>query len=294
MKVKTKTTEEEVLKNKLNEFTIEEVESYLELLLTKCLEAAEKDDLPTYTNIEKTLNNSILIFSSKVRNFNILYNGIKLRVANKFLKKQFNNNDLSVLEDVNIKGSFLTVEEATKITEAEDYKRYLQAKARAENLVKPSEIFSNDRYSYIGSEGELVDNETNYSVYIEGLNNNIEIFKAFITKDSAILTDIEKDLLNRKPSIESIAKEEEKLKDKEDHPYSYNRYNFTENDGTFYFNENDVFLVSFDDVILTIYHKRTGTKAIIEVYTEKWFFIDFCNYCLGKVGTIIKELEEEE
>ena len=31
-----------------------------------------------------------------------------------------------------------------------------------------------------------------------------EIFKAFITKDSAILTDIEKDLLNRKPSIESI------------------------------------------------------------------------------------------
>jgi len=101
MKVKTKTTEEEVLKSKLNEFTIEEVESYLELLLTKCLEAVEKDDLPTYSSIEKTLNNSIIIFSSKVRNFNILYNGIKLRVANKFLKKYFNNNGLSVLEDVN-------------------------------------------------------------------------------------------------------------------------------------------------------------------------------------------------
>lgn len=292
MKAK-KTTEEEVLKSKLNEFTIEEVESYLELVLTKCLEAAEKDDLPTYSSIEKTLNNSIIIFSSKVRNFNILYNGIKLRVANKFLKKHFNNNNLSVLEDVNVKGTFLTVEEAAKITEAEDYKRYLQAKAIAENSVKPSEIFSNDRYSYIGSEGELVDNETNYSVYVEGLNNNIEIFKAFITKDSAILTDIEKDLLNRKPSVESIAKEEETLKQKEENPYSWNRYNFSENDGTFYFNENDVFLVSFDDVILNIYHKRTGTKAVIEVYTEKWFFIDFCNYCLGKVGTIVKELTED-
>jgi len=187
----------------------------------------------------------------------------------------------------------LTVEEATKITESEDYKRYLEAKANVERTLKPSEIFSNERYSYIGAESELVDNETKYSVFIEGLNNNIEIFKAFITKDSAILTDIEKDLLNREPSIESIAKEEENLKKKEENPYSWNRYNFSENDGTFYFNENEVFLVSFDDVILTIYHKRTGTKAIIEVYTEKWFFIDFCNYCLGKVGTIIKELEEE-
>lgn len=293
MKAKTKTSEEEVLKSKLNEFTIEEVESYLELLLTKCLEALEKEDLPTYSSIEKTLNNSLIIFSSKVRNFNILYNGIKLRVANKFLKKYFNNNGLSVLEDVNVKGSFLTVEEATKITEAEDYKRYLEAKANVERTLKPSELFSNDRYSYISDKWELIDNETNYSVMIEGLNNNIEIFKAFITKDSAILTDVEQELLNREPSIESIANEEEKLKYKEDHPYSYNRYNFTENEGTFYYNENDVFLVYFDDVILTIYHKRTGTKAIIEVYTEKWFFIDFCNYCLGKVGTIIKEMEEE-
>lgn len=291
MKVKTKTTEEEVLKNKLNEFTIEEVESYLELLLTKCLEAAEKDDLQTYTNIEKTLNNSILIFSSKVRNFNILYNGIKLRVANKFLKKQFNNNDLSVLEDVNVKGSFLTVEEATKITEAEDYKRYLQAKKNVESSLKPSDIFINDRYSYVADKWELVDKETKYSVLVEGLNENIEIFKAFITKDSAILTDIEKDLLNRKPSIVAIAKEEEKIKEKEKHPYSF--MNGAYGEDVFYYNENDVFLVYFEDILLNIYHKRTGTKTTLEVYSEKWFFIDFCNYCLGKVGTIIKELEEE-
>ena len=66
MKVKTKTTEEEVLKSKLNEFTIEEVESYLELLLTKCLEAVEKEDLQTYGSIEKTLNSIIspLLFVS--------------------------------------------------------------------------------------------------------------------------------------------------------------------------------------------------------------------------------------
>ena len=69
-----KLTSEEKLNNQLRNFTIEEVESYLELLLTKCLEAIEKEDLPTYSSIEKTLNNSLIIFSSKVRNFNILYN----------------------------------------------------------------------------------------------------------------------------------------------------------------------------------------------------------------------------
>ena len=36
-----------------------------------------------------------------------------------------------------------------------------------------------------------------------------------------------------------------------------------------------------------------GTKTTLEVYSEKWFFIDFCNYCLGKVGTIVKELAED-
>ena len=97
MKAKKKFIEKE-LTNQIKNFTIEETESYLELLLTKCLEAVEKDDLMTYGSIEKILNDSLNIFNSKFRFFNILYNSIKLRVANKFLKKYFNNNQVSVLE----------------------------------------------------------------------------------------------------------------------------------------------------------------------------------------------------
>ena len=43
----------------------------------------------TYRSIEKVLNDSLTIFNSKFRFFNILYNSTKLRVANKFLKKIF-------------------------------------------------------------------------------------------------------------------------------------------------------------------------------------------------------------
>jgi len=110
-----KLTSEEKLNIQLRNFTIEEIESYLELLLTKAIESVEKEDLATYGSIEKTLNSSLIIFSSKVRNFHIIYNRIKLKVANKFLKKYLNSN-ITILDEVGTAGAFLTVEEAEKIT----------------------------------------------------------------------------------------------------------------------------------------------------------------------------------
>ena len=50
-----KLSAEEQLTNQLKNFTIEEAESYLELLLSKSIEAIKKDDLQTYSAIEKTL-----------------------------------------------------------------------------------------------------------------------------------------------------------------------------------------------------------------------------------------------
>ena len=135
--MKAKKVIEKELTNQIKNFTIEETESYLELLLTKCLEAVEKDDLMTYGSIEKILNDSLTIFNSKFRFFNILYNSIKLRVANKFLKKYFKNNQVSVLENVNINDSFLTFGKAEEIIKAEDYKNYLEAKNNVLNNYNP-------------------------------------------------------------------------------------------------------------------------------------------------------------
>ena len=298
MKVKEpKLTEEEKLNNQLRNFTIEEIESYLELLLTKCLEAAEKEDLATYGSIEKTLNSSLIIFSSKVRNFNIIYNRIKLKVANKFLKKYIKSN-LTILEEVGASGSFLTVEEAEKITAAEEYLKYKTAKDNVKKELEPSVIFSNDRYSVI-SEDEyfytLFDKESkNYSqIEIEGSS---EILKAFVTKDSDLLIDVEKQLLNHEVTPEEIAKAENLLKKYtstiglEEHiSFRKKKDNYLEN--TIYYNENEVFIVfqmkggDFD-----IYHKRTGLSAEIYTYCDSWFSMDFINFCMGKAGSLLNEL----
>ena len=292
-----KLTEEEKLTNQLRNFTIEEVESYLELLLTKCLESVEKEDLQTYGSIEKTLNSSLIIFSSKVRNFNVLYNKIKLRVANKFLRKLLNNN-LSVLEEVGTSGSFLTVEEAEKILASEDYIKYSTAKNNIENSLKPSEVLTNDRYSFIMDQDKLIDKVANFHVEVE-LEGSYEIFKAFITKDSAILTDIEKKLLNHEITVEEIAKEESRLQKHsytvglEEHiSFRKNHSNYIED--TIYYNENEIFLTFVTDWGLVIYHKRTGTSVEVILYAESWFLMDFATYCIGKAGTLINEMEDPQ
>lgn len=294
----SKLTEEEKLTNQLRNFTIEEIESYLELLLTKCLEAIEKEDLPTYNNIEKTLNSSLIIFSSKVRNFNIIYNRIKLKVANKFLKKYLNNN-VSVLEEVGASGSFLTVEEAEKIAESEEYIKYNTAKRNLEKSLEPSLVYNNDRYSAISTDGydfTLIDKESNFHVNVE-VEGHTEIFKAFITKDSAILTDIEKKILNHEITAEKIASAESKLK-KETYSYGLEEHiSFRKKysdyiEDTVYFNENDVFLVLVATWGLVVYHKRTGTKVELIIYAESWFLMDLATFCIGKTGMLINEMED--
>lgn len=301
MKKKNKApSEEDVLKNKLREFSIEEIESYLELLLTKCLEAIENEDIGTYSEIEKTLNKSIIIFSSTVRNFNIIYNSIKLRVANKFLKKLLNNNSLSVLEDVSTKGSFLTVEEADKILKAEEYLKYTTAKNNLQDSLKTEVVLSNDRYSFISDEvfydGTLIDKESKFHVNVE-LEGNSEIFKAFLTKDSALLTDVEKKLLNKELKPEEIAKEEDKLKKEtytiglEEH-ISFRKKHSHYIEDTIYYNENKVFLTYVTSWGLVIYHKRTGSSVEVILYADSWFLMDLATYCIGKAGSLINEMED--
>lgn len=283
-----KLTSEEKLNNQLRNFTIEEIEAYIELLLTKCLEAVEKEDLPTYTNIEKTLNNSLIIFSSKVRNFNIIYNRIKLRVANKFLKKYLNNNSLSVLEDVSITGTFLTVEEAEKIAEAEEFKRFKKAKNRLTKAdLKTNEIYSNDRYSYNVDLFTLTDKKTGFYSEVD-VDSNLELLKAFITKDSALLDNAEKEALANEVPVIEIVKEDIKLEAKAKLPKKWDIEDFS------YYNENEVFLAVVDNYDLIIYHKKTGSKVLIESFNkENWFLKEFASYCMGKEGIVIQDLNTD-
>lgn len=294
-----KLTEEEKLTNQLKNFTIEEIESYLELLLTKSIEAIEKEDLSTYGSIEKTLNSSLIIFSSKVRNFYIIYNRIKLKVANKFLKKYLNNN-ITILDEVGTAAAFLTVEEAEKITEAEEYIKYKTAKTNVINSFKPSILFFNDRYTINSTDSyyyTIIDKESKYHSEIE-VEGSSEILKAFVTKDSAILTDIEKQLLNHETTPEEIAKAENLLKKQtstiglEEHISFKKKFeNYIED--TIYYNENEVFIVFVTKYgTFEIFHKRTGSSVTIYTSSESWFSMDFINFCMGKTGSLINEMQD--
>lgn len=278
-----KLTEEEKLTIQLRNFTIEEIESYLELLLTKAIESVEKEDLATYGSIEKTLNSSLIIFSSKVRNFNILYNKIKLKVANKFLKKYLNNN-ISILEEVGTSGAFLTVEEAEKITAAEDYLTYKKAKANIEKPVK-AELVENEKY-LVELEGyflTILDKETGSKILDVEYTGNTEILKAFVEKEGALL---DNDKLIYPVTVEAIANEERILK------YKPKTFEIEE-----FYNFNESFIVKINEYgCFQIIHKTT--KSIFE-FTEIFnknidaFLIHFCDYCLGKQGFRTKEILNE-
>lgn len=278
-----KLTEEEKLTNQLRNFTIEEIESYLELLLTKSLEALEKEDLATYGHIEKTLNSSLIIFSSKVRNFNILYNKIKLKVANKFLKKYFNNN-VTILEEVGTSGAFLTVEEAEKITEAEDYLTYKRAKANVEKP-KLAKLVENDKY-LVEIEGyflTILDKETGAKILDVEFTGNTEILKAFVTGKGAL---IDNDKLIYPVTVEAIANEERILK------YKSNTFEIEE-----FYNFNEHFIVKINEYgYFQVIHKTTKSIfEFIEIYNKNIdaFLIQFCDYCLGKQGFRTKEILNE-
>ena len=137
---------------------------------------------------KKVLNDSLTIFNSKFMFFNILYNSIKLRVANKFLKKYFKNNQISVLENINIKDTILTFGKSEEIVKSEDYRNYLEAKNNVLNNYNPNTIYSNDKYCYLHNEGKLIDKETGFNVFVD-VFENLELLNAFITKDSSSLTE---------------------------------------------------------------------------------------------------------
>ena len=75
------------LQQKLNNFNPEEVESYLEVLLKKCLEATVEKDYLALGTVEDILNKSIVIFSSNIQNFSLMYSNVKLKVAIQYLAK---------------------------------------------------------------------------------------------------------------------------------------------------------------------------------------------------------------
>lgn len=90
------------LQQKLNNFNPEEVESYLEVLLKKCLEATVEKDYLALGTVEDILNKSIVIFSSNIQNFSLMYSNVKLKVAIQYLAKYIELDNTEAFKFFNV------------------------------------------------------------------------------------------------------------------------------------------------------------------------------------------------
>lgn len=109
---------EEQLRIKLDNFTPEEAEGYLKVLLRKCLEATIKEDYLVLGNTEELLNKSILILDFKINNFNLFYSNLKLEVATEYLAKYIDVKEVEAFNFLNVVPKFYkepkeTIEEKT-------------------------------------------------------------------------------------------------------------------------------------------------------------------------------------
>lgn len=98
------------LRQQLNNFNPEEVESYLEVLLRKCLEATVEKDYLALGSVEDILNKSIVILSSKVKNFSLMYSNVKLKVATDYLAKYIEVDNAEAFKFFNVLPEFIEEE----------------------------------------------------------------------------------------------------------------------------------------------------------------------------------------
>ena len=187
---KEENTLEKQLHIKLNNFKPEEAEAYLDSLLRKCLEAVIQEDYLTLGNLEDLLNKSIIILASKIKNFNVFYANLRLKVVTSYLAKYINVNETEAFNFINVLPEYVSLEEANKIASTKDYENYTRAFNYYNDYYE--EIVENEAYSCIIEPDELL--HINFKGYNEldsseiGVGegcfdyvDEIAVLKAFVT-----------------------------------------------------------------------------------------------------------------
>lgn len=283
-KVKKEDTFEVELNHKLNNFNPEEVESYLEVLLRKCLEATTKNDYLTLGNVENILNKSVVILGSKVKNFNIMYTNLKLKVATEELAKYIEVDNAEAFNFFNVLPDFVTLEEANLIAEVEDFQNYKYGKI---NINFSYEHFNNKKYAVLFDKDSILilEKGTGNKIAFESWDGNLEVFKEFVT-NSAPSEDSNLEVISLMNYENNSLKSEriEKI-----YPYimaffnDYPYFNFNE-DNILYFKENPSYMaIVTNDYFIFIYDKKTG---LFDTFSNhSWSIKDnlfsFLDYCLG-------------
>ena len=294
------------LKDSHYNYDVKKVRTYLELLLTKCLEALVEKDYNKYSLAESVLNENIVRIGSSIENFEEFYPDLKNEVAIDFLKQLLEVEDISVLAANNpVEAIIITSEKAELIKKSWDYIHYSATKDSIYNYWQQEEnykAFENEAYTVLFNyfmimiinkadiSGSYLD--TNYNFKL-GLESEIDVLEGFVT--------------NRPELVRPLTIAERILLAEQEVDYTAdNKFNFInwslEEDSIIYYNENEAFLVLISTDLYKIYNKKTGRN--ISFYLQHYqkdlsktikFLANFSDYCLRTEGTLkdFKIIEEE-
>lgn len=288
LKRKDKESLEFKLKEKLNNFNPSEVESYLELLLRKCLAATIEKDYLTLGNVEDILNKSIVILGSKVKNFNLMYSNLKLKVATEELAKYIELDKAEAFNFFNVLPEFITTEEAKQLEDVEDYKYFTWAKNHIYKEWSYYELFENEKYSIIYDSAEILilEKEGTSKIAFESWDGNLEVLEAFV-KDSNELKPTE--ALDVFSIMADMKQSEKDIRIEKGYGYIME---FFRNDTYFnfekaninYFKENEKYIaIVTSEGLLFIIHKETAKYNTFSFFIAdiKDNLFSFLDYCLG-------------
>lgn len=276
------------LKQKLNNFNPSEVESYLELLLKKCLVAAVNKDYLTLGNVEELLNKSIVILDSKVKNFNLMYTNLKLKVVTEELAKYIELDNAEAFKFLNVLPEFVTLEEAKELESVEDYKYFTWAKNDIYKEWSYYELFENEKYSIIYDSANILilEKEGNSKITFESWDGNLEVLEAFINNRNELKPNEASEVFSIMANIKQTEKDIRIEK-----AYGY-IMDFFKNDTYFNFSESNINYFKENEKYIAIVTSE-GLLFIINKETAKYntfsFFIadikdnlfSFLDYCLG-------------
>ena len=287
---------EKELYNKLANLNETGIAIYYENLLKKMFKAVKENDYLTLGNLKETLRKSIFISSSKVKNFNILFDKIKIKVLTEELANYIDVEEIEAFNFINIKPE---VEEARKvedpITSLIAYHDLL-TEFSINNInnedVAVNVVLSHYRLHIKGlDELQHLNNEVSYSALISPILNP-EVFIDFV-KNAPVKDISNKELYQYAKFIDNTYVNDS------DEVQKANKWDFegnsiSETSFIFYAKYNESFIVLIDENYLEIIEKesyKVSRYAIGEEDIE--FLIIFSDYCLGLKPNLLEVKETD-
>lgn len=260
------------------------------------LKAVKENDYLTLGTLEETIRKSIIISSSNIKNFNILFDNIKIKVLTEELANYIDVKELEVFNSININPK---LEEPEKVNNPN------------ETLVAYHDLLTEYSINSINNSNLFVNIVlSHYRLHIKGLDelqylNNEITYSALITP--IINPEVLIDFVKNAPAIDISNKElylyskfiDNTFINNPEEVQKANKWNFegntiSETSFIYYAKYNEKYIVLIDESYLEIIEKESYKVSRYSIAEEEIeFLIIFSDYCLGLKPNLLEVPEED-